>query len=49
MPGGRNFVSFFRPRGRSFELKSCLLGGDFDGKNSGLVVSPGGGGGNRSN
>ena len=24
---------FFRPRGRSFALKSCPRGGDFDGKN----------------
>ena len=26
------FVSFFRPGGRSFALKSCPGGGDFDGK-----------------
>ena len=45
MPGGGNFVSFFRPGGRSFALKSCPRGGDFDGKNSGPGVSPGGGGG----
>ena len=31
--GVRIFVSFFRPGGRSFALKSCLRGGDFDGKN----------------
>ena len=34
MPGGGNFVSFLRPGGQSFALKSCPLGGDFDGKNS---------------
>ena len=33
MPGGGDFVSFFRPGGRSFELKNCPPGGDFDGKN----------------
>ena len=33
MPGGGDFVSFFRPGGRSFALKSCPRGGDFDGKN----------------
>ena len=33
MPGGGDFVSFFRPRGRSFALKSCPRGEDFDGKN----------------
>ena len=33
MPGGEDFVSFFRPGGRSFALKSCPQGGDFDGKN----------------
>ena len=33
MPWGGDFVSFFRPGGRSFALKSCPLGGDFDGKN----------------
>ena len=33
MPGGGDFVSFFRPGGRSFALKSCLQGGDFDEKN----------------
>ena len=50
MAGGGPFVSFFRPGGRSFALKSCPGGGDVDRKNSGLGVSPGGGGdGNRSN
>ena len=50
MPGGGDFASFFRPGGRSFVLKSCPRGGDFDRKNSGPAVSPGGGGdGNRSN
>ena len=32
MPGGGDFVSFFRPGGWSFALKSCPLGGDFDKK-----------------
>ena len=32
MPGGGDFVWFFRPGGRSFALKSCPRGGDFDGK-----------------
>ena len=32
MPGGGDFASFFRPGGRSFALKSCPRGGDFDGK-----------------
>ena len=45
MPGGGDFVSFFRPRGRSFALKSCPWGRDFDGKISGPGVSWGGGGG----
>ena len=53
MPGGGDFVSpfgvgilfrFFRPGGRSFALKSCPQGRDFDGKISGSAVSPGGGG-----
>ena len=34
-PGVGIFVSFFRPGGRSFALKSCQGGGDFDGKISG--------------
>ena len=33
MPGGGDFVSFFRPGGQSFALKNCPWGGDFDGKN----------------
>ena len=41
MPGGGDFVSFFRPRGRSFTLKSCPRGGDFYAKNSVSGVSPG--------
>ena len=45
MPGGGDFVSFFRPGGRGFALKSCPRGRDFDGKNSGTRVSRGGGGG----
>ena len=32
-PGVRIFVQFFRPGGRSFALKSCPGGGDFEGKN----------------
>ena len=43
MPGGGDFVSFFRPRGLSFALKSCTQGGDFDEK----IVARGDG--NRSN
>ena len=41
MPGGRAFVSLFRPGARSFELKNCPRGGDFDGKNTGPDVSRG--------
>ena len=34
MPGGGDFCFvFFLTWGRSFALKSCLGGGDFDGKN----------------
>ena len=36
------FFRFSLPRGRSFALKSCPWGGDFDRKISGLEVSPGG-------
>ena len=43
-PGVGNFVSLFRPGGRSFALKSCPGGGDFDGKK--LVAR---GDGNQSN
>ena len=32
-PGVGILFRFFRPGGRSFALKSCPLGGDFDGKN----------------
>ena len=32
MLGDGIFVSFFRPGGQSFALKSCPGGGDFDGK-----------------
>ena len=32
-PGVGTFVSFFRPGGWSFSLKSLSWGGDFDGKN----------------
>ena len=32
-PGVGILFRFFRPGGRSFALKSCLRGGDFDGKN----------------
>ena len=49
MPGGVDFVLFFRPGGRSFALKSCLWGGGIlMEKISGLGVSPGGDG-NQSN
>ena len=44
MPGGGDFVSFFRPGGWSFAMESCPRGGDFDGKNSGPGVSPWGDG-----
>ena len=33
MPGGGDFCFVFLTRGRSFALKSCPGGGDFDGKN----------------
>ena len=33
MPGGGDFVSFCRSGDRSFALKSCPRGGDFDEKN----------------
>ena len=50
MPGGGDFVSFFRLGGRSFALKSCPRAGILTEKISGPAVSPGGGGdGNRSN
>ena len=45
MPGGGDFVSFFRPGGRSFALKNCPQGGDFDGKNWWPGSQPPGGGG----
>ena len=32
MPGSEDFVSLFRHGGRSFALKCCPRGGDFDGK-----------------
>ena len=35
MPGSRDFVSFFRPGGRTFALKSCPRGGDLTKKISG--------------
>ena len=41
-PGVGIFVSSRRPGGRSFALKSCPRGGDFDGRISGPVVSKGG-------
>ena len=47
-PGVGILFRFFRPGGRSFALKSCPRGRDFDGKISGPGVSPGGDG-NRSN
>ena len=42
MPGGGAFVSFFPPGGRSFALKSCSQGGDFDGKSEWPWGKPGG-------
>ena len=42
MPWGGDFVSFFRPGGQSFALKSCPRGGDFDGKNQWPGGQPGG-------
>ena len=42
MPGGGDFVSFFRPGGRSFALKSCPGAGILTEKISGPAVSPGG-------
>ena len=41
MPGGGDFVLFFRPGGPEFCTKKLSLGRDFEGKNSGLGVSPG--------
>ena len=49
MPGGGDFVSFFRPGGRSFALKAVSGAGILTEKISGPAVSPGGGDGNRSN
>ena len=49
MPGGGDFVSFFRPGGLGFALKSCPRGGDFDGKKLVARQSARGGDGNRSN
>ena len=42
MPGGGDFVSFYRPGGRSFALKSGPQGGILTEKFSGPGVSPGG-------
>ena len=42
MPRGGDFVSFFRPRGRSFALKTVPGVGILTGKISGPGVSPGG-------
>ena len=42
MPRGGDFVSFFRPGGRSFALKSCPRAGILTEKISGPAVSPGG-------
>ena len=44
MPWGGDFVSLFRPGGRSFALKNCPRGGDFDGK---IVAGGLAGGGGR--
>ena len=48
-PGVGILFRFFRPGGRSFALKNCPRGGDFDGKNYCPSSQPGGGDGNRSN
>ena len=42
MPGGGDFVSFFRLGGQSFALKSCPGVGILMEKISGPAVSPGG-------
>ena len=42
MPRGGNFCFVSRPGGRSFALKSCPEGGDFDGKNQWPRGQPGG-------
>ena len=42
MPGGGDFILFFRPRGRSFALKNCPGAGILTEKISGPAVSPGG-------
>ena len=44
-PGVGIFVSFFRPGSRSFALKSCPEGGDFDAKKLVARGSAQGGGG----
>ena len=44
MPGSGDFVSFFRPGGLSFALKSCPGAGIFAEKIISPWVSPGGGG-----
>ena len=49
MPGGGDFVLFFQPSGRSFALKSCPRGGDFDEKHYWPGGQPGGGDSNQSN
>ena len=43
MPGGGDFVSFFRPGGRRFALKAVPGAGILTEKISGPAVSPGGG------
>ena len=47
-PGVGILFRFFRPGGRSFAMKSCPPGGDFDGKSQWPGSQPGGDG-NRSN
>ena len=42
MPGGGDFILFFRPGGRSFALKNCPGAGILREKISGPAVSPGG-------
>ena len=42
MPGGGDLFYFFQPSGRSFALKSCPRGGDFDEKHYWPGGQPGG-------
>ena len=42
MPGGGDFCFVFSTRGRGFCTEKLSQSGDFEGKNSGPGVSPGG-------